>query len=81
MEKSDVLNKVESVLRSFFKNESIQIEAKTTADDIFEWDSLNHMNLMAAIEDEFKIQLPFRVVAQFEAIGDLVDYLFNEIHS
>jgi acyl carrier protein len=81
MERTEILQNIQFVLRDFFKNESLEISASTTADDVFEWDSLNHMNLMAAIEERFDIQLPFRVVAQFESIGDLADYLFNELNS
>tara|TARA_B100000475_G_C14960246_1_gene299595 strand:- start:738 stop:980 length:243 start_codon:yes stop_codon:yes gene_type:complete len=60
------------VIKNFFKKEKLAITLTTTANDIEEWDSLNHMDLIRAIEEEFKIEFEFFEVMDFENIGELV---------
>ena len=67
-----ILNILSNVIKNFFQKENIAITLTTTANDIEEWDSLNHMNLIRAIEEEFKIEFDFFEIMDFENIGELV---------
>ena len=35
------------------------------------WDSLNHLNIVLALESEFQIELPIEGVLQARSVGDL----------
>lgn len=59
-------------MKNFFKKEELFITTDTTATDIEEWDSLNHMGLIRAIESKFKIEFDFFEIMDFENIGELV---------
>ena len=67
-----ILNRLNVVISDFFKKEKLAITLTTTANDIEEWDSLNHMNLIRTIEEEFNIEFEFFEVMDFENIGELV---------
>ena len=67
-----ILNRLNVVLSDFFKREKLTISLTTTANDIEEWDSLNHMNLIRTIEEQFNIEFEFFEVMDFENIGELV---------
>lgn len=67
-----ILNRLNVVISDFFKKEKLAITLTTTANDIEEWDSLNHMNLIRTIEEEFNIEFEFFEVMGFENIGELV---------
>ena len=67
-----ILNRLKVVISDFFKKEKLTITLTTTANDIEEWDSLNHMNLIRTIEEEFNIEFEFFEVMGFENIGELV---------
>lgn len=67
-----ILNRLNVVISDFFKKEKLTITLTTTANDIEEWDSLNHMNLIRTIEEEFNIEFEFFEVMGFENIGELV---------
>jgi acyl carrier protein len=43
------------------------------AGDIPEWDSLAHINLLMAVEREFRITLDVADAAEIESVGDLID--------
>ena len=55
MEKTEILVKVQDIFRDVLDNEEIVLNNDTSADDIEEWDSLSHIQLIVAIEKHFKI--------------------------
>tara|TARA_B100000963_G_scaffold134458_1_gene116945 strand:- start:1505 stop:1747 length:243 start_codon:yes stop_codon:yes gene_type:complete len=68
-----ILNILSNVIKKKFQNENIEITLATSANDIEEWDSLTHMNLIQAIEEEFKIEFEFFEIMDLENIGELVN--------
>lgn len=75
MDKLAILNELQNLMRIFFEDPTIEVNRRTTVEDIDAWDSLNHMNFIAAVEEKFRIKIPFRAVARFENIGDLMDFI------
>ncbi len=51
---------------------SLHLSPYTTAQEIRNWDSLNHMRLIAALEENFGIDLPFEEISPLQNVGDLV---------
>ena len=49
--------KLEKILKKVFKIEKIHLEG--SIEDISEWDSFTHIQLISAIEKEFKIKVQF----------------------
>jgi len=60
------------VFTTVFDNESIEISPELTADDVDEWDSLSHINLMIAIELEFGIEFDQSEIQNFANVGELM---------
>ena len=59
-------------MRDVFDDEEIILTNETTADDIEEWDSMNHVRLIVALEQDLGIQLPMEQVNELRNVGDLV---------
>ena len=55
MTREKVFETLNEVFRDVFDDESIAVEEETTADDIEDWDSLEHINLIAAVEQELSL--------------------------
>ena len=53
MTHAEVMERLTGVFRDVFDDDSIVITDQTTANDIEEWDSLEHINLIDAVEQEF----------------------------
>ena len=71
---SEVLERVQAVLA---KSQRIP-EEKITADSTFEelgMDSLDGMNLMFAVEEEFKIDIPDSIAQNMKSVRQVVDSL------
>ena len=68
----DVLSKMTTVFRRVFDDESIQLVGATTAQDIFGWDSLMHINLIIEIENEFALKFTVDDIADLKNVGEMV---------
>lgn len=61
-------NRIKKVMSAVFEIPNIEINEESTMDTIEPWDSLKHMNLVIALEDEFQITIPD------EEVGNLVSF-------
>ena len=50
MDQREVFDRLNRVFREVFDDETIRVTPKTTADDIDDWDSLEHLTLISAVE-------------------------------
>lgn len=79
MMKQEVLDKLNEIFRDEFDDESIQVTEGTTANDIDGWDSLAHISLLAAIEDEFNIKFTMGEVTGMKNVGEMTDIVLSRI--
>ena len=56
MSREEIYEKLNEVFRDVFDDEDITVGEETTAADIDGWDSLEHINLIAAVEQEFGVK-------------------------
>lgn len=75
----EIFDRLNKVFRDFFDDEEIELEEETTAEDIDDWDSLNHITLMAAVEDEFGIRLSMGEVSGLKNVGELARAIEKKI--
>ena len=73
MDKASILSAVQDIFRENFDDESLVIGPETCADDIEDWDSLEQINLLTAIEKKFNIKFKLADVRNLKNVGDLLD--------
>ncbi len=79
MSREEVFEKLNAVFRDVFDEESITVNDSTTADDIEGWDSLEHINLIAAVESEFGIKFSMGQVVTMKNVGEMADIILQKI--
>jgi acyl carrier protein len=79
MERSEILAKVEEIFRDELEVDDLVLTDETTADDVEEWDSLSHVQLVAAMEEAFGIEFKSREILSWENIGDLIDSIEKKL--
>lgn len=77
MTRSEIFEKLNSVFRDIFDDDSITVTESTTAADIDGWDSLTHISLISAVEDEFDVTFDMRAVQGLKNVGDMADLIAN----
>jgi acyl carrier protein len=68
----EILERLTPVFHKVFDNGAIVLTPELTADDVDEWDSMSHINLMIAIELEFGIEFDPSEIQSFANVGELV---------
>jgi acyl carrier protein len=68
-----VMTEVNRIACQVLDNDSIKLRSDTTANDVKEWDSLNHIQLVVAIEKHFKIRFNFAELQKFKNVGEMCD--------
>ncbi|GHV08422.1 acyl carrier protein [Campylobacterota bacterium] len=70
---SQTINEVQAIFRSTLDNDEITLSSETTANDIEEWDSLSHIQLIIAIEKHFKIKFTSKEIVTWKNVGEMID--------
>ena len=76
MERAEVYSRLADVFRDVFDRE-VALAGETTAADVPGWDSLNHITLIGAVEDEFDVKFPMKDVVGMKNVGELVDKIIE----
>lgn len=79
MNKDTILKRMTEVFRDVLDNDSLVLERDTTADDVEEWDSLSHINLIVAIEHEFNVKFDLVDIKPLKNIGEFTDLIQKKI--
>jgi acyl carrier protein len=69
----EILAQSNLIFRDVLDNNQIILSHKTTADDVEEWDSLSHIQLIVAIEKHFKIRFTTAEITSYKNIGELCE--------
>lgn len=78
MTREQVYERLNSVFQDVFDDEEISVSDATTADDIDDWDSLEHINLVSAVEKEFGIKFTMGQVVTMKNVGEMVDIILGQ---
>jgi len=73
------LEQLEPIFRQVFDDEAITLQRETTSDDIEEWDSLTHMNLVVALELRFKIKFALGELQKLKNVGEMLDLINRKL--
>jgi acyl carrier protein len=79
MTAAEIKAQLNGVFRDVFDDNALEIFEEMTAKDVEDWDSLNHINLVVAVERSFRVRLTTREVSALEKVGDLIDLLGKKV--
>ncbi|MBR1691224.1 MAG: acyl carrier protein [Lachnospiraceae bacterium] len=79
MTREEVFDKLNEIFREYFDDEEITLSDETTADDIEDWDSLEHINLIVAVEKAFGMKFTMGEVTTMKNVGAMADLILERI--
>lgn len=79
MTRESVFQKLDEVFWDVFDDDKIHVTDNTTANDIEDWDSLEHINLVVAIEKKFSIKFNIGEVNAMKNVGEMVNMILTKV--
>lgn len=80
MNTNEIIPRLNDVFRDVFGDSSISVNASTTSDDIEDWDSIEHINLIGAVEAEFGMRFKMREVSGMKNVGEMINIIAERGH-
>lgn len=78
MEQNEILEEVQEIFRDVLENEEIVLTPETTANDVDDWDSLSHIQLIVAIEKKFKIKFTSKEILSWNNIAEMTESIASK---
>jgi acyl carrier protein len=72
MEDTQIRPQLNGIFQDLFDDPTLQITDAMTAQDVEQWDSLTHINLIVKVEKSFRVKFTTGEVNQLHNVGDLV---------
>ena len=79
MTNTTLLTELNEIFRSIFENPAIEISPITSAKEIHNWDSMNHIILISEIEKHFNVEFELDDLIEMNNVGDILAALQSKI--
>lgn len=79
MKRDEVTKRVQDIFKEIFDDETLEVDDNTTANDIDDWDSFEHINLVVAMEQDFNIKFPMKRITALKNVGEMIDLILEMI--
>ena len=80
MQESEIYQRLTKIFHNVMDDDSIVLTPELTAADVKEWDSFNHINLIVATEQEFKIKFQTAELESMKNVGHLVALIEKKVN-
>jgi len=78
---NEIHEHITAVLRDVFEDPSLDVRDELTAADVPAWDSLNHINLIVALEREFRVRFTAGEAIGMKNIGELKALIARKLNA
>ncbi len=75
MAQQNINERLNEIFRNIFDDDDIVVTRDTTAEDIEDWDSLEHIRLIGAVEREFGVKFTMKEVSAMKNVGEMMDII------
>ena len=75
MDTREIYERLDRVFREVVDDDTIHVTPKTTADDMEDWDSLEHITLISAVEREFRMKFKMGEISSMKNVGEMASII------
>ena len=81
MTDAEIMQRLTGIFREVFDDDDLVLTEATTADDVDEWDSFNHINIIVATEAGFRVKFQTAEIEGLKNVGHLVALIQRKLQS
>ena len=78
MTREEALTQIIEVFKDVLDDDAISLNEETTASDVEEWDSLNHIQLVVAVEKKFKVRFTSKEIQSWANVGEMITCILSK---
>jgi acyl carrier protein len=75
----EILAQVRDIIADVLDQPDLQINRDTTAEDVRDWDSFNHINIVVAAQAHFGVKIHMTEVEELRKVSELVDLIERKL--
>jgi acyl carrier protein len=79
MERTEILEQLTGIFREVPDDESLTLTPELTAEDVPQWDSFNHINIVVGTEMQFGIKFRIDELEQLRNVGEFVKLIDRKL--
>ncbi|HOZ79256.1 MAG TPA: acyl carrier protein [Ferruginibacter sp.] len=79
MTREEILQVISKVFADTLDEDNIVLSESSKADDVEGWDSLTHVQLVVAVEKQFKIRFTAKEIQSWKNVGELIDSINSKL--
>jgi acyl carrier protein len=79
MSNSEILTVVTSIIQEVLELPDLNVTVNTSAADVDEWDSMTHIQLIAAIESKYKVRFALGELQALKNVGDMIELIQKKL--
>ncbi len=76
---ADIFEQIQAVASDIFGVPANKLHASSSPETIENWDSIQHLNLVLALEEKFGIQLSPEEIEQMKSLGDTASLVQSKL--
>ena len=75
----NILSQLEPIFRDILDNSRLNLTREANASNVAGWDSLAHINLISAIEQQFEISFTLGELQELRNVGEMIDLMERKL--
>ena len=75
----EIIEELQEIFREIFDEDELVISRDTTSEDIEDWDSLTHMQLIVEIEKKYGIKFTTAEIKKAANVGEFIDIIKEKL--
>lgn len=80
MNDSEILENITTIIRDVLELPDLKVTTNTSAEDVDEWDSMTHIQLIAAIEGKYKVRFALGELQALKNVGDMIELIKKKLN-
>jgi len=79
MSSEELLLGLQEIFRDVLDQEDLVLTPQSNAENVPDWDSLAHVNLVTAIEKKYKVKFALGELQDLKNVGDMIELLQSKL--